>query len=121
MPVVQNLLSAVIGAPVVTLLAALSLSVFQRSLEWIASIAENPQKGTMRQLKPYFKQANMIIERLLAGAGSGEKGGSKFAVDSTTIMLTAVVICLLCLLFENAGAEKPKVVRVVSKKEDKEN
>jgi len=44
MPVANNLLTSVILAPVVTILSALSLSTLQRLLDYINSIASNPQK-----------------------------------------------------------------------------
>jgi hypothetical protein len=44
MPVASNLLSSVLIAPIVVVLAAISLATLQRSMEWIAFIANNPQK-----------------------------------------------------------------------------
>lgn len=44
MAVASNIFTGAILAPLVTVLAAVSLSALQRSFDWIAAIANNPQK-----------------------------------------------------------------------------
>lgn len=44
MPVVNNIITAAIFAPFVAVLSTISLSTLQRSVDWVASIAKNPQK-----------------------------------------------------------------------------
>ena len=46
MAIFNNILTSVILAPIVTILSALSLSTLQRGLDYITSIAKNPQKGS---------------------------------------------------------------------------
>lgn len=106
MPIASNLLTSVILAPVVTVLSALSLATVQRAMDWISSIAKTPQKGTLRQIKPFIKNVNMVMERIFKD--------NKFEPTATNILLTAIIILLLCSLLE--GAEKPKKVVVVDKK-----
>jgi hypothetical protein len=67
MPVASNIFSAALLAPLVTILGAISLSALQRTLEWVTSIAQNPQKGWLRTLRPYMKNLDIIIERVFAG------------------------------------------------------
>eukprot|EP01036_Dinobryon_divergens_P029118 gene29117-38179_t len=85
-------------APLVAILSAVSLSSLQRGIEWISAIAKTPQKGYLRQLRPYAKSLDVIIERILSG--------SKFTVSTTNILLMSLAILLLVLILENA--EKPK-------------
>ena len=103
--IASNLTLAAILAPIVTLLSALSLATFQRAIQWVASIATTPQKGTLRQIKPYMKTVNTIIDRILQGA--------KIEVTTTTILLMAIVIVLLTFVLE--GSEKPKNYKIVEK------
>jgi hypothetical protein len=67
MPVANNIFAAALLAPLVAILGAISLATLQRSLEWVTSIAQNPQKGYLRQLRPYMKSVDTIIERIFAG------------------------------------------------------
>lgn len=69
---------------------------------------ENSYRGYLKQLKPFFKNLDTIIDRVL--------GGNKFTVNATNILLMAILIALICLLLE--GAEKPakRVVVVENKK-----
>eukprot|EP01038_Epipyxis_sp_PR26KG_P008734 gene8734-11800_t len=106
MPVANNLLTSVILTPFITVLSALSLATLQRGLEWISSIAKTPQKGFLRQIKPYMKSLDVIIERIF--------GGNKFTVNTTNILLMTVAVLLFCLLLENN--EKPKNFKIVEKK-----
>jgi len=106
MPVFTNVLASAMLAPLVTILSGLSLSSLQRGLEWISAIAKNPQKGYLRQLRPYAKSLDTIIDRILSG--------SKFTVSTTNILLMSIAILLLCLIFENA--EKPKKVIAVDRR-----
>mmetsp|Transcript_7016 Transcript_7016/g.11739 ORF Transcript_7016/g.11739 Transcript_7016/m.11739 type:complete len:116 (-) Transcript_7016:138-485(-) len=106
MPVANNVFAAALLAPLITVLGAISLATLQRTFEWITAIAENPQKGYLRQIRPYCKSLDTIIERIM--------GGNKFTVSTTHILLMAIVICLLCLLLESA--DKPKRMVVVDKK-----
>eukprot|EP01031_Cornospumella_fuschlensis_P027032 gene27032-32665_t len=108
MPVANNLLAGTVLAPVLALLSALSLSFLQRALDWVSSVAKNPQKGYLRQIKPYMKVVDTTMERIFAG--------NKFVPTTTNILLMAVVILLLALLLE--GGEKPKTVRIVEKRKD---
>lgn len=68
----------------------------------------NSYRGYLKQLKPFFKNLDTIIDRVL--------GGNKFTVNATNILLMAILIALICLLLE--GAEKPakRVVVVENKK-----
>jgi hypothetical protein len=106
MPVANNLLTAGILAPLVAVLSGVSLSMLQRTIEWINVIATTPQKGFVRKLKPFVKKVDEILERVFAGG--------KFTVNATNILLMGILIALICLLLE--GAEKPKRVVVVDKK-----
>lgn len=98
--------TAGILAPLVAVLSGVSLSMLQRTLEWINVIATTPQKGFVRKLKPFVKKLDEILERVFAGG--------KFTVNATNILLMGILIALICLLLE--GAEKPKRVVVVDKK-----
>ncbi len=44
MPVASNIFSGAILAPLVAVLSAISLAALQRSFDWVAAIAKNPQK-----------------------------------------------------------------------------
>jgi hypothetical protein len=44
MAVVSNMFTGAILAPLVAVLGAISLATLQRSIEWVSSIAKNPQK-----------------------------------------------------------------------------
>ena len=65
-------------------------------------------RGYLRQMKPFFKHVDTILDRIFAG--------NKFAVNATNILLMGILIVLICLLLE--GAEKPpkRVVVVDNKK-----
>jgi len=110
MPLANNILTSAILAPLVTILSAISLVSLQRATEWVKSIATTPQKGHFRTIKPYMKQFDALLDRLLAG--------NKFDVTTTDLLLMAIVVLLLCLLFETSEArnEKPKIMRPVASK-----
>jgi len=80
--------------------SALSLSVLQRSIEWVASIAKTPQAGFLRQAKPAFKKINLFLDKIFAG--------NKFDITTTDILLMAIVILLICLVL--GESDKPQVV-----------
>jgi len=108
MPVGSNIFTAAVIAPFVTMLSAMVLATLQRGVEWVSSIAKNPQKGYLRQMRPYMKHLDSFIERIL--------GGNKFTVSATNILLMTIAVLLLVLILEHA--EQPKrVVRVVNKKD----
>ena len=80
-----------------------------------------------------MKQADVFLERIFAGTISylrnsqrwreADSGnfldlGNKFTVTTTNILLMMVAILLLVLILE--GAEKPKNVRVVTTKREKD-
>lgn len=112
MSVASNVMTSVILAPLVTLLAGLSLSVLQRGFEWVSSIAKTPQKGLMRQIKPFVKRVDEFLDRLL--------GGNKFTVNATNMLLMAIVVLLLAhllTLMEN----KPTKKRVSSQSQSNKN
>jgi hypothetical protein len=44
MPVANNIFTAAIIAPFITLLSAMVLATVQRAFDWISAIAKNPQK-----------------------------------------------------------------------------
>ena len=44
MPIANNLFTGAIIAPLITFLAAISLATVQRGIEWVSSVAKNPQK-----------------------------------------------------------------------------
>ncbi len=44
MPIANNLFTGAILAPLITFLAAISLATVQRGIDWVSSIAKNPQK-----------------------------------------------------------------------------
>lgn len=97
--------------PVVVTLSALSLSVLCRSMEWINSIAKDPTpKGFMRDIKPYMKSVQTIMERIF--------GGKEVQVNTTSIMLMAVVVVLICMMLTSAeiAAKKPAAVKSSEKK-----
>jgi hypothetical protein len=66
-------------------------------------------RDLLKTLRPYFKNVNVFLERVM--------GGKQFTVSSTTILLMAVAILLICLLLENAA--KPKTVKLVSNDKSK--
>jgi hypothetical protein len=106
MPVANNLVTSALLAPLVTVLAAVSLATVQRGIEWVTSIAKNPQRGALKQIRPMMKHLDTIIERIL--------GGSKFTVSTTNILLMTIAILLFCMILE--ANEKPKTMRLVEKK-----
>ena len=65
-------------------------------------------RGYLRQIKPFIKNVDSVLERVLAG--------SKFTVTATNVLLMGIMIILICLILE--GAEKPpkRVVVVENKK-----
>jgi hypothetical protein len=44
MPLANNLLTGAILAPVLTVLAAISLATVHRGIEWVSFVAKTPQK-----------------------------------------------------------------------------
>jgi hypothetical protein len=110
MPVSSNIFAAAVLAPFITVLSAIVLATLQRALDWVTFIAKNPQKGTLKQIKPFVKQIDTFFERILAG--------NKFSVSTTNILLMMIAILLLVLILE--ASEKPKSVRVVTTKREKE-
>eukprot|EP01033_Poteriospumella_lacustris_P003118 gene3118-2291_t len=110
MPVSTNIFAAAVMAPFITVMSAVVLATLQRAIDWVAFIAKTPQKGTLKQIKPFMKQADVFLERIFAG--------NKFTVTTTNILLMMVAILLLVLILE--GAEKPKNVRVVTTKREKD-
>ena len=105
--VAENIMKSALLAPLVTVMAALSLSALQRSIQWVASIAHTPQAGYLRKMKPFIKKLDLIIVRIM--------GENKFEVTTTEILLMAIVLCLLVVVFENA--DRP-VVTVTKKKKE---
>lgn len=77
-----------------------------------------------------MKQADVFLERIFAGTYmiadtrkdssliDIDELGNKFTVTTTNILLMMVAILLLVLILE--GAEKPKNVRVVTTKREKD-
>lgn len=113
MSVASNVMTGVILAPLVTLLSGLSLSVLQRGFEWVSSIAKTPQKGFMRQIKPFMKRLDEFFDRLL--------GGNKFTVNATNMLLMAIVVLLLAhllTLMENKPTKKRTTSQSQSNKAD---
>jgi len=92
-------------APIVTILSCLSLVSLQRGIEWIQSISTTPQKGTLRQIKPFVKKVNVVLERILQGV--------KFEVTTTDILLMAIVVLLIASLLE--ASERPAIQYVERK------
>mmetsp|Transcript_23501 Transcript_23501/g.21373 ORF Transcript_23501/g.21373 Transcript_23501/m.21373 type:complete len:119 (-) Transcript_23501:32-388(-) len=116
MVLLYSIIIAVVTGPLIAVLSGISLVNLQRGLEAISSIAKTPQKGVLRQLKPYFKQLDLILDNAF--------GGSKFTISPTNILLMGVIILLLALLLENSEKPKEVVVRkktttIPSKSEDK--
>ena len=111
MPVANNILNSAILAPLVFLLSAVSLASLQRGFEWVSHVAKTPQKaGYLKDLRPYIKHLDTIIERIFAG--------NKFNITTTNVLLMTVAVLLLALLME--GSEKPKVMRQVVTKDKKD-
>lgn len=72
-------------------------------MEWIASIAHTPQKGYLRQAKPFIKKLDILFSRIF--------DGNKFEITSTEILLMAIVIMLIVVTIESAEqARNPKVI-----------
>lgn len=112
MPAASNVMTSVFLAPLVTLLSCLSLVSLQRGIEWVQNISHTPQKGTLRQIKPYVKKLDVLLERILNGV--------KFEVNTTDVLLMAVIVVLIAMLLESN--EKPKVQYVERKsKSDKKD
>jgi hypothetical protein len=64
----SNLFTSVIVAPFVVVMSAVSLSALQRAMEWISSIAKgNNLKGWMKDVKPYAKNIDLFLERVMGG------------------------------------------------------
>jgi hypothetical protein len=101
MSTASNIMTSVILSPLITLLAGLSLSVLQRSFEWVSSIAKTPQKGTLRLIKPYVKRVDEFLDRLL--------GGNKFTVNATNMLLMAIVVLLLANLLSTSEARDKQI------------
>lgn len=106
----ENAMKAALIAPLLVILSALSLSVLQRGIEWVASIAHTPQAGMLRKMKPFIKKLDLVIVRIM--------GENKFEVTTTEILLMGIVIVVLVSVFENA--DRPKVV-VANKKDKKKD
>jgi len=98
---VSNLMTSILMAPFVTIMAAVPLAMIQRGMEWITFIAKNPQKGNLKTIRPYVQQFDKILERILAG--------NKFTINSTNILLMGVIICLLALAMTKAQETVVKV------------
>jgi hypothetical protein len=77
----------------------------QRGIEWIQSISTTPQKGTLRQIKPFVKKVNVVLERILQGV--------KFEVTTTDILLMAIIVLLIASLLE--ASERPAIQYVERK------
>jgi hypothetical protein len=92
MPVAQSVMSSVLMAPGITLFSSLSLVVLRRGIETLQTFATTPQKGLRRQIKPYVKYVNEIVERVLSGV--------KFDVTTTDILLMTVIVLLIAVLIE---------------------
>ena len=105
-------MTSVLLGPIVVTLSALSLSVLCRSMEWINSVAKSPApKGFLRDARPYVQKVQAVMERIF--------GAKEIQVNTTSIMLMAVVLVLLCMLLTNAEIAAKK--RVVVKSEKKNN
>lgn len=93
-------------------------------------------RGFLRQIRPYAKYTDVLIERLLGGKNDScshwsfdcdtDLVGSKFTINTTNILLMAVIILLICLILEGSSNDKTKRVVVVGKKnsndhDDKKN
>lgn len=92
-------------------------------------------RGFLRQIRPYAKYTDVLIERLLGGKSDIDHiedydcdthlVGSKFTINTTNILLMAVIILLICLILEGSSNDKTKRVVVVGKKnsdhDDKKN
>lgn len=107
--VVSNIMTSILMAPFVTIMAAVPLAMIQRGMEWITFIAKNPQKGNLKVARPYIQQLDKILERILSG--------NKFTINSTNILLMGVIVCLLALMLQK---QAPAVVRVAKQNEKKD-
>ena len=105
----QNVMSAILLAPLLVISSAIPLALVQRGLEWVTFIAKTPQKGYLKEARPYVQQLDKILERIL--------GGNKFTVTATNILLMALVVLLLTLILTKS---QETVVKIQSKKEQKE-
>jgi|SaaInlStandDraft_6_1057023.scaffolds.fasta_scaffold22740_2 hypothetical protein len=76
-------------------------------------VAKSPQKGVLRQIKPYIKKIDLLLERIFQG--------NKFEITSTEVLLMGVIIMLICLTIELAEqAKNPKViVKTIKEKSEK--
>ena len=99
--VVSNIMSSILMAPIVTIMAAIPLAMIQRGMEWISFIASNPQKGTLKTIRPYVKHFEKMLDRSL--------GGNKFTVTSTNILLMGIIVLLLTLIMTKSQETVVKV------------
>lgn len=115
MSAISSIVSAALFAPFVSILSAVILSAMQRGTEYITLIATQPQKGHLRTLRPYFKNVNMFLERLLPSENVNAKGPD-MKVTLLTVLLMTLIICVIALIFEQAPKTDNKVYKVVSNK-----
>jgi hypothetical protein len=99
--IVSNLMTAILMAPFLTIMAAVPLAMIQRGMEWITFIAKSPQKGNLKAVRPYVQQLEKVLDRILAG--------NKFTINSTNILLMGVIICLLALMMTKSQETVVKV------------
>lgn len=92
--------------PIILFLAALSLSTFQRLIEWIQVTATTPQEGTVQTIKPMVKYLHRFVKRIFGV-------GFKIEVSTTNMLLMGVIIVLVMIALENA--ERPVVKAVTTK------
>lgn len=115
MPGVTSVMTSVLLAPLVVLMSSLSLVSLQRGVEWVQNISTTPQKGTLKTIKPYVKQLNVLLERIL--------GNLKFEVTTTGILLMAIVVLLIASLIDanERAVEQDAVLKASVKAEVKKS
>ena len=97
MPLGNSGLTAIVLAPMCTFLSAISLVLIQRATDFVKLVATTPQRGFYRQIKPFMKSLNTLIERTM--------GEEPFKINSTTILLMTIAVLLLVGLLEGAERE----------------
>mmetsp|Transcript_21401 Transcript_21401/g.21525 ORF Transcript_21401/g.21525 Transcript_21401/m.21525 type:complete len:114 (+) Transcript_21401:121-462(+) len=86
----SNILTSMIMAPFLTVMSAISLATLQRALDWVTTTSKTPQKGFLRQIKPFLKNIDAFFERIMAG--------NKITVNTTNILLMTIVVAILVLV-----------------------
>lgn len=111
MVVISNVLAAVLTAPFLFLLSALSLNSVQRLTDWISSLAKGTgYTGYMKAIRPYARTVNQFLSRILHK--------DQITVSTENILLMSIVVAILALMLTVSELHSENVKN--AKKEAKE-